>query len=614
MPTPSTIKDHFHETRLITLRVITALALLALLLAGLVARLYWLQVIEHERFTTQSEANRVKLIALPPPRGLIFDREGQLLADNLIAFHLELIPEQVKDLEGTLAGIGKIIALTAEDLAQFHRQRTRARGFEPIPLRFKLSEEEVARFALEQHRFPGVDIATRLLRRYPHGASLAHVLGYTGRIDDEDLATLDAADYSGTTHIGKIGLEKAYESALHGHAGHQQVEVNAQGRAVRVLDQIAPEPGQNLHLNLDLRLQLAAEQALGEVSGALVAIEPGSGAVLALVSKPGFDPQPFVHGIASTNYRALSNDPERPLYDRALRGQYPPGSTIKPFMGLAGLHYGVSRNEQRYCPGYFQLAGSSHRYRDWLHSGHGTVNLERAITESCDVYFYELAQELGIERMHAFLARFGFGSRTGIDLPNELPGLLPSRAWKLKKHRAQWYQGETIIAGIGQGYQLATPLQLAQATATLAARGAGYAPRLARATEMPLSHSRSSLPRIALPGIEIGDEQWTRVITAMTEVMHGARGTARKVGQDAAYRMAGKTGTAQVFGLRQDQRYNARALAHKLHDHALFVGFAPAEAPRIAIALIVEHGGSGGHTAAPIARQVFDAWLLRGAS
>ncbi len=459
-----------------------------------------------------------------------------------------------------------------------------------------------------------MDIATRLLRRYPHGASLAHVLGYTGRIDEEDLTTLDAADYSGTTHIGKIGLEKAYESVLHGHAGYQQVEVNAQGRAVRVLDQIAPEPGENLHLDLDLRLQLAAEQALGEVSGALVAIEPGTGAVLALVSKPSFDPQPFVHGIASADYRALNADPERPLYDRALRGQYPPGSTIKPFMGLAGLHYGVSRNEQRYCPGYFQLPGSSHRYRDWLRSGHGAVNLEGAIAQSCDVYFYQLALELGIERMHSFLARFGFGARTGIDLPNELPGLLPSQAWKLKKHRAQWYQGETIIAGIGQGYQLATPLQLAQATATLAARGKGYAPRLARATEAPLSRARSSLPRVALPAIEMSAEQWTRVITAMTEVMHGAHGTARKVGQDAAYRMAGKTGTAQVFGLRQDQRYNARALAHKLHDHALFVGFAPADAPRIAIALIVEHGGSGGHTAAPIARQVFDAWLLRGAS
>ncbi len=605
-----TFKDPQHESRLTYRRAVIAWCVVASLVAVLLMRLSLLQLIRHTQYSTQSNDNRVRIVPLPPTRGLIYDRNGVLLADNLASFHLELIPEKIADLDTTLRQLGQVIALHEEDLARFKKQLARARRFDAVPLRPNLSEEEVARFAIDRQRFPGVDIATHLSRYYPLGTHLAHVLGYVGRIDEDDLARIDAGQYQGTRHIGKLGIERAYESELHGRVGYQQAEVNAEGRPVRILQRTDPQPGKTLHLNIDARLQVLAEAALGASDGAIVAIEPASGGVLALVSKPGYDPNLFVNGISNTDYQALLQDPARPLNNRALRGVYPPGSTLKPFVALAGLAGGtLQASERRYCPGYYTLPNAKRPFRDWKREGHGAVTLDDAIAESCDVYFYILAQALGIDRLHDFLARFGFGQITGIDLPHEVAGLLPSRAWKRGARQQMWYPGETLIAGIGQGYHLATPLQLAVATATLAQRGRGLMPRVVQSHQEP-GAGRAPIAVPWLPPVGLSDRNWQAVIDAMVHVVHGPRGTARAVGLDAPYLFAGKTGTAQVFGLKADQKYRANQLAKRLHDHAWFIAFAPAEAPRIALTVLVEHGGSGSAVAAPIARAILDYWLI----
>ncbi len=612
MPRPITIKDYLLESRLFMGRSVAAMVFCGLLVMVVLARMVYLQVIAHDHFTTLSDDNRVKIQPIAPNRGLIYDRNGILLAENLPAYRLEITPEQVPDMDATLAELGKLIHLRDEDLVRFEKQRRRIHRFEGVPLRFRLSEEEVARFAVNRHRFPGVDVQAGPARFYPLAEHAVHVLGYVGRIDEDELQNLDTTNYRGTSHMGKIGVEKFYESQLHGTVGVQQVETNAQGRVLRVLERTPPIPGQDLYLSLDSRLQGAIEAAFGEFKGAAVAMDPKTGAVLAMVSLPGYDPNPFVNGIGRAEYQALQTDPARPLFNRALRGQYPPGSTLKPFIGLGGLETRItSAYSSTYCPGYYTLPGHDHKYRDWKRGGHGTVNLSKAIIESCDVYFYDLALSMGIDRIHGFLDLFSLGKKTGIDLTGERAGLSPSREWKRRVHNEPWFPGETLISGIGQGFNLTTPLQLATVTATLANRGQRMQPRILHAAQNPGDRRLIPTQPLALESVPINDPgNWQTIINAMTEVVHGTRGTARRIGEDAPYRIAGKTGTAQVFGIKQEEKYQAEDIAARLRDHALFIAFAPVDEPKIALAVVVENGGSGGSVAAPIARKILDAYLL----
>jgi penicillin-binding protein 2 len=605
------MRDRIQESLLVSNRLLVALVGVVLLIAALIVRLFYLQVVSHDHFATLSEDNRVKLVPVPPTRGLVYDRHGVILAHNQPSFGLELTSESVQDMDRTLRELEEIIEVRPGDLSRFRTQLKRRRRFESVPLRLNLSEEEVARFAVNRHRFPGVDVEARLSRDYPLGASSAHVVGYVGRIDEQELQVLDTADYAGTTHIGKTGVEKAYEEALHGRVGYEQVETNASGRLLRVLSHRPAISGRDVYLHVDMSLQLAAEEALGAENGAVVAIEPHTGAVRALVSKPGFDPNPFVNGIGVASYRALQRSKDRPLYNRALRGQYPPGSTVKPFMGLAGLTYNVALSQgATYCRGSFSLPGVSHVFRDWKKTGHGRVDLNLAIVRSCDVYFYEMALALGIDRMHAFMSGFGFGEPTGIDVGGELPGLMPSTEWKKTRRGQNWYLGETISAGIGQGYWLATPIQLAATTATLATRGQRTEPRVARAVvDPPTGRMTPVTTRTTHVGPPEASRFWEKVIQGMVNVVHSPGGTALRIGADAKYRIAGKTGTAQVFSLR-GAKYDEKSIPKHLRDHALFIAFAPAEDPRIAVAVLVENGGGGSRTAAPVARKVMDHYLL----
>jgi penicillin-binding protein 2 len=593
-------------------RALTLLVFGGVLLLVLLSRLLYLQVVEHEHFTTLSEDNRVKLQPIPPNRGLIFDRNGLLLAENLPSYRLEITPEQVDDMSATLNALAEVIEIRDSDRSRFEKLLLRKPRFEAIPLLFHLSDEDVARFSVNRHRFPGVDITAGLARHYPQGNLAVHALGYVGRIDDRALKELDTSNYRGTTHVGKIGIEKTYESLLHGTVGLQQVETTAQGRVLRVLNRKPPVSGRNLYLTLDSRVQAAAEQAFADFSGAAIAIDPNNGDILAFVSLPTYDPNPFVNGIDFDAYAALRDDDKEPLFNRGLRGQYPPGSTVKPFMGLAGLEQGVTSNHSStYCPGFYMLPGNSRKYRDWKRTGHGTVDLNKSIVQSCDVYFYDLALSLGINRMHDYLSHFGFGRATGIDIVGELSGLLPSKAWKRQRRDQPWFPGETIITGIGQGFFLVTPVQLAVATAALANGGRILQPNIVLAEQDANSDDLLPHQPRLIETVTINNQNhWHAVIKAMTDVVHSERGTARRIGTDSTYRIAGKTGTAQVFGLKQEEKYDAEAIEEKLRDHALFIAFAPAETPTIAVAVIVENGGSGGAVASPIARAILDAYLL----
>jgi penicillin-binding protein 2 len=606
-----TIKDYLFESHLFMQRSVQALVFAALLIAALIGRLVYLQVLAHEHFTTLSNDNRIKILPLPPNRGLIFDRNGIILADNLPSYRLEITPEQVHDMRATLDGLSKLVTIRDVDRKRFDRLLARTPSFKPVPLRFHLSDEEVARFAIDRHRYPGVDIVAGLSRHYPHGPLAAHALGYVGRIDERDLQRIDASNYSGTSHIGKVGVEKTYEDTLHGTVGYRQVETNAEGRVLRTLMRTQPIPGENLYLTLDAELQHVAEQAFGKHSGAAIAINPDTGGILAFVSQPTYDPNLFVNGIDTDTYKALSDDEDQPLFNRGLRGQYPPGSTLKPFVGLGGLEQGITTEyAHTFCPGYYQLPGKEHRYRDWKRGGHGTVDLTSAIAQSCDVYFYDLALSMGIDRLHSYLSQFGFGTRTGIDISGELPGLLPSREWKRATRNQPWFPGETLITGIGQGFVLSTPVQLASATATLSKYGQRMKPHIIASTQKSDDPSLTPVANDPVLYIPVEDrEHWHTVIAAMHEVVQGKHGTARKAGADAPYQFAGKTGTAQVFGLKEEEKYDAAKLEEKLRDHALFIAFAPLDAPKIAVAVIVENGGSGSSVAAPIARTILDAYL-----
>ncbi len=605
-----TIKDAEREKVLLRQRVLVALAGIFLLLLLLIGRLLNLQWLDYEHYSTLSHENRVKVLPIAPIRGLIYDRKGRILAENLPSFTLAVIPEQVVDLDNTLADLGRLIHIGAEERQRFFRDIKRKRRFENVPLRFNLSEQEVARFAVNAHRFPGVVVEAVLSRSYPYAELGSHLVGYVGRINERELKHIDASNYSATRHIGKTGIERMYEDLLHGTVGYQQVEINAQGRILRVLERTPPQPGVNLYLSVDMDLQQVAVKALEGQRGAVVAIEPDSGDILALVSTPGFDPNLFVNGISSEKYRGLRDSPDRPLFNRALQGQYPPGSTIKPMMGLAGLEYGLRKpGDRTWCPGWYQLKGQEHKYRCWKKVGHGHVDIEDAIVQSCDVYFYELAHDMGIDRMHDFLSGFGLGRITGIDLPGERSGLWPSRAWKRRVRNLPWFPGETLITGIGQGFSLATPLQLAQAVALISRRGDGMKPRLLRRIEDPvIGEARDLRPQAALTRVHADARNWATIIKAMHDVVQGPRGTARASARGARYRYAGKTGTAQVYGIKQDEKADKNVAEH-LRDHALFIAFAPLDVPRIAVAVVIENGGSGSHAAAPVARKILDAYL-----
>ena len=607
-----TLKDHFHETQIFSQRVLVAALIMFFLLVILLSRLVYLQITNQEHYSTLSDNNRVSIRPIPPTRGLIFDRNGILLAQNLPSFTLEIILEHIEDLDKTLDNLSQLINISKEDLKQFHKNRRKKRRFEGVPLRFRLNEEEVARISVQQNNLPGVVIKAQLSRHYPQGKLAVHAVGYVSRINEAELKKLNASNYSATTHIGKIGIERTYENVLHGKVGFQHVETNAQGRVLRVLERTLPVSGKNLYLNLDSKVQAIAEQSLEENNGALVAIDPRNGAVLAMVSMPAYDPNLFVHGISSKNYRAVSDSPERPLFNRALRGQYPPGSTIKPFIGLAGLELKeLQSHDEINCPGWYMLKNDERRYRDWKKHGHKKTDLLKAITESCDVFFYDLALTLGIDNMSSYLAHFGLGNKTGIDLRGELSGLNPSREWKRRHRNLPWFPGETLITGIGQGFMLSTPLQLANATSAISMMGQRYQPRMVYAIQDEQNSPLLKTEAKTLKAAPINDENnWQTILKSMKNVVHGLHGTARSIKHNLKYTIAGKTGTAQVFGIAQDAEYKKEEIAKKLQDHALFIGFAPYENPRIAVALIVENGGSGGSVAAPIVRKVMDQYLL----
>ncbi|MDX1572034.1 MAG: penicillin-binding protein 2 [Xanthomonadales bacterium] len=613
-PAYKPLKDTLREAHLFRVRAWIGFALIVLVFLILATRFFYLQIVKHDDFITQSEANRVKIRAVPPNRGLIFDRNGVLLADNRPAYRLELVPEQVEDLEQTLERLGRLITLAEDDLERFEQLRRARPSFQGIPLRLRLTETEAAAFAVNRHRFNGVDIVAYQNRVYPFGPSLAHLVGYVGRLGPDDLKKVDASDYAATSHLGKTGIERFYEDRLHGTVGYEQVETNAQGRVLGVLESNPSVSGHDLFLTIDVRLQLAAEAALGERPGAVVAVEPASGEILAMASNPSFDPNLFVNGISAQAYRELLNSRYRPLFNRALQGGYEPGSTIKPYMALAGLELGVITPEDTvFSRGFFRLAGQERRYRDWKKGGHGRVNVVQAIEQSVNVYFYELAVDLGIERIHDYLAQFGFGQPTGLDLLGESSGVLPSREWKRRVHAQPWYPGETVIAGIGQGFMVTTPLQLAHGISALAMRGETRHLHLLHAVRDPLVGDIVNEAPPPVREIPVADWQnWEVVIDGMEAVLHGSRGTARAVmADDPGYRMAGKTGTAQVYGRSQDEEDEREQdeLPEHLRNHALFVGFAPTEAPRIAVAVVVEHGGGGASVAAPLAREVVQAYL-----
>lgn len=609
------LKNDAQEKQLIKWRLILSAIIVFISLSIIVGRLYVLQVLDHEHFTTLADSNRVHINALPPTRGLIFDRNGVILANNIPSYRLEITKEELtEDFDTTVLSLKKFIEISERDIKKFKQTSKRRRPFESVPLRFNLSDQEVSLFSVNQHLFSGVHINARLTRNYPLKNHAVHILGYVSRIDEKDLERVDPINYSGTTHIGKIGLERFYEDQLHGTVGVQQVEVNAKGRVLRVLSETPPQAGQNLILNIDSNLQRVAEEAFGDEKGAVVAIDPSNGEVLALASMPTFDPNLFVNRISFKDYNSLRNSSSQPLFNRALSGQYPPGSTTKPMFALLGLEERISGHKQKiFCPGYYQLPNDDHKYRDWKKKGHGHTDIDKAITQSCDIYFYDLSYRTGIDRMSAFMKKLGFGSKTGIDTTGERPGLMPSREWKRRARQEPWFPGETLITGIGQGAMLATPLQLASATGALTQNGQSYKPQLVNSIEFPTESELIEFEPKKTHKYNIKKQRnLSHVIKGMENVVHHPRGTAYwHIGKDSTYRLAGKTGTAQVFGIKQEEEYEEEKIKKRLRDHALFVSFAPLKEPKIAISVIVENGGHGSSTASPIAKKVMDAYLLK---
>lgn len=608
------LKNYQHEQHNFRVRLGVAAAAVLALFAVLAFRFSYLQIEQYDHYQTLAENNRISLVPIIPNRGLILDKNGVVLAHNFFAYTLEITPAKVNDLEQTIAEIAKLVEISSLDRKRFKKFREQSHSFESIPIRTHLNELEAAKFAVNHYRFPGVEIKSRLFRHYPLGKTASHMIGYIGRINDKDLENLeqsgDLSNYKGSDHIGKSGLEQYYERYLHGTTGFQQVEIDADGHAVRVLSSNPPVPGDNIVLSADIKMQEIAEKAFGERRGAMVAINPKTGEVLSYVSQPTFDPNLFVDGIDSENWKALNESLDKPLINRPLRGVYPPGSTFKPFVALAGLEAGKRLPPYSIQdPGFFTLPGNRHRYRDWKPSGHGTVDMQKAITVSCDTFFYGLAQELGIENMTNFVRHFGFGRKSEFDIKGEIEGLLPTPEWKKRRFKQPWYPGETVIVGIGQGYTLVTPLQLAQATAILANNGVAMRPHLVTEIQDPISGQSQKIPHKILDRVQLNPNNVEIVKRGMVDVtMPG--GTAASVGANAGYTIAAKTGTAQVIGIKQNEKYNESAINERHRDHALFIAYAPADNPTIALAVIVENGGHGGSAAGPIARKVMDYYLL----
>ncbi|MEM9402413.1 MAG: penicillin-binding protein 2 [Pseudomonadota bacterium] len=618
------IKDHHGERRLFVARIVLAIIIATVMLGAVVSRLYQLQIVNQEQYSARAEGNRIRTEPVAPIRGLVLDREGRVLAENLPAYQLELIPEQVEDIDDTLqrlAGLGLIDADDIDEIKAASRQRQR---FLPVTLNPRLSDEDIARFAVNRARFPGIEFQPRLVRHYPNGDAVAHVLGYVSAMTRDDLATLDAARYAGTRQTGRIGIEARYEDFLHGSAGLRNTVTNARGRQIgsetrtetgTLPEDRPPEPGDNLVMTLDLDLQLLAAELMRDRRGSIVAMDPNTGDILAMVSAPTFDPNLFAQGMTQAQFDAVTTDPDRPLFNRAVLGTYPPGSTIKPMLALAALETGATNlTRKSMCRGWFSLPDDDHRYRDWKPEGHGLIDLHGAVEQSCDVYFYEIANDLGIDRMHDYLDRFGLGKRTGIDLNGERTGVNPSTEWKRNAFRdrdqKRWYLGETIIASIGQGYMTATPLQLTVAVAAMATRGTTVQPRLVQFAVDPISGEQQLFDPVTLADVGIDNEfYWDDIIASMAGVLHEITGTAYAAGLGAKYKMAGKSGTSQVISIAQDEEYKEEEIEERLRDHALFIAFAPLENPTIAVTVIVENGSSGSTTAAPIARQIMDRYL-----
>jgi len=607
------IKDHHRERRTFISRTLLAFVVVLLLMLVLVGRLVYLQVYQHDLYSTLSDRNRVQLEPVPPTRGLIYDRKGRLLADNRPSYNLSIVRERTDDLDQTINQLAQLVPITERDIEGFQKRlRERRRPYEPVVLRFRMTESEIARVAVNFQRLPGVQVDAELTRFYPYGSSLVHALGYVGRINERELANVDARNYSATHHIGKLGVEKFYEDRLHGQVGLQKVETNARGQILRVLERQDPQPGQDIQLHLDIELQLAAEKALGDRRGAVVALDPKTGGIMALVSRPGYDPNLFVTGISSQEYQALQQSADLPLFNRAIRGRYPPASTVKIIVGMAAVDSGtIGLDYSINDPGWYQLTNGGRFYRDWKRWGHGRVDLKTAITESCDTFFYDVGHKMGVDPMSDYLGRFGFGKVTSLDLPEASAGILPSKAWKRRVRGRPWYTGDSLNMSIGQGFMLSTPLQLATATMVMANRGQWINPRMLKTLPgdpsytLPVSEQKQ-MGDVALQR----DSYWDFINGAMQAVMHGDHGTARRSGQGTNYRIAGKTGTAQVVGIKQDEKYDADTLAKRLHDHGLFVGFAPADDPQIVVAVVVENGGGGSSAAAPVARELFDFYML----
>lgn len=602
-------KDHHYEARVFGFRLAISFFMVVVLFGGLVARYYKLQVLDYEAYVTRSDRNRIHVRPIPPNRGLIFDSSGELLADNRPTFTLSIVKERAGDLEQTLTEIAEIIPFDERDREIFFKLlKQRRRPFEAVPLRYRLTEEEISRIAVNEFRLSGVEIEAQLTRYYPRGYLFAHGVGYVGRINERELSGFDEATYEryrGTHSTGKVGLEKSYEATLLGWVGSENIETNAHGRVLRVLDAKDPIPGKDLQLFLDSNVQQVAVKALDGRRGAVVAIDVTNGGVLAMVSAPGYDPNLFVSGISFKEYRELNESRDLPLFNRATQGQYPPGSAIKPMLGLAALHYEIVNFQTHISdPGFYQLENDERFYRDWKKGGHGrNVDLRQAIVESCDTFFYDMAFRMGIDRMHEFGNQFGLGVKTQIDIPSERAGLWPSREWKRAARGMHWFPGDSLNVSIGQGDVLTTPLQMAVMTATLASRGKHIKPRLVRRI------GSEDTPLEIVDNIEVDAIYWDFVHAAMEGVVHNIRGTAHRIARGVKYRMAGKTGTAQVVGIAQNEEYDADKLDERQWDHALYIGFAPVDNPRIATAIIVENGEHGSSAAAPIARQIFDAYF-----
>jgi penicillin-binding protein 2 len=607
---PRPVTDANLEGELFRRRAAAGFAIVALLLAVLLARYVQLQVLQHQDFQTRSEANRIKVRPLPPSRGLIYDRNGRLLAENVPQYRLELVPQQAGDVERTLAELSQVVNLSEDDIARFKELRGFKRAFDSVPLKLLMSESELASFAVQRYRFPGVEVVPYLTRFYPDAHEFCHVIGYIGRIDTADRDRLDPGRASWMTQIGKTGIERYYEDELLGEAGYEEIEADVSNRALRVISHVPPRPGRNVYLTIDQRLQHAAVEAFRGRAGAAVAVDPRNGEVLAMVSMPTFDPNPFVNGISRADYAALTGDPNKPLLNRAVGGGFTPGSTVKPYLALAGLELGVRRpSDTVLSTGEFFIPGQTRGYRDDKRGGHGRVDLHEAIAQSVNTYFYSLALDLGIERFTEYFGRFGFGQLTGIDLKGESAGVLPSKDWKRARFKQPWYSGETVIAGIGQGYWVITPVQLAQATAMMAVAGVRHPLHLLRATQDGAGAPVTLAPRPpAAPSIVRDRAHWEAVRSGMVAVVNGPTGTARTVGVGFPYPIAGKTGTAERFSRTSEAWDDILQVPIERHQ-VLFEAFAPADDPRIAVVVALEAGQTGGRDAAPIARRILDAWV-----